>query len=71
MKKALLDAYGMNVEQLKEQFFSARLKDDETPSQFAARLTGYKDHWREKDGSENTVEGVKDLILRAQFVVMS
>ena len=68
MKKALLEAFGLSVEELKRQYFSAELKRDETPSQFAARLTGYFDQWREKDGAENTVEGVRDLVLRAQFV---
>ena len=68
MKKALLEAFGLSVEELKRQYFSAELKKDETPSQFAARLTGYFDQWREKDGAENTVEGVRDLVLRAQFV---
>ena len=68
MKEALLSAYGKSVEQLKEQFFSATLGDDETAVQFAARLKGYLEQWRRKDGAEDTLEGLKDLILRAQYV---
>lgn len=43
MKKALLDTYGMSVEELKRQYFFGQLKDDETPRQFEAHLTGYVD----------------------------
>ena len=68
MKEALLAAYGMSVDELKKQFFTAAIKDDETAVQFAARLKGYFDQWRRKDGVEDTVEGIKDLILRAQYV---
>ena len=68
MKEALLSAYGKSVEDLKKQFFSATLGDDETAIQFAARLKGYFEQWRRKDGAEDTAEGIKDLILRAQYV---
>ena len=36
MKEALLAAYGMSVDDLKRQFFSATLGEDETAIQFAA-----------------------------------
>ena len=68
MKEALLSAYGKSVEELKRQFFAATLGDDETAVQFAARLKGYLEQWRRKDGAEDTAEGIKDLILRAQYV---
>ena len=68
MKEALLSAYGKSAEELKKQFFSASLGDDETAIQFAARLKGYFEQWRRKDGAEDTLEGIKDLILRAQYV---
>ena len=68
MKNALLAAYGMSVDQLKRQFFSAKLNDDETAIQFAARLKGYFEQWLEKDGVTQTVEGIKDLVLRAQYI---
>ena len=68
MKEALLSAYGKSVEELKEQFFSATLGDDETAVQFAARLKGYFEQWRRKDGADNSLEGIKDLILRAQYL---
>lgn len=68
MKEALLSAYGKSVEELKKQFFSATLGDDETAVQFAARLRGYFEQWRRKDGAEDSIEGIKDLILRAQYV---
>ena len=68
MKNALLSAYGMSVDELKKQFFTASISDDETAIQFGARLKGYFEQWRRKDGADDTVEGIKDLIFRAQFV---
>ena len=68
MKEALLAAYGLSTDDLKKQFFSAGIREDETGSQFAARIKGYFQQWRSKDGAADTVEGIRDLILRAQFV---
>ena len=68
MKEALLAAYGLSVDELKKQFYSAKLNGDETASQFAARLKGYFEQWMKKDGAELTVEGIKDLVLRAQYI---
>ena len=68
MKEALLAAYGMSVDDLKRQFFSATLGEDETAIQFAARLKGYFNQWLSKDGAEETVEGIKDLIVRSVFI---
>ncbi|MPC45215.1 hypothetical protein E2C01_038907 [Portunus trituberculatus] len=41
MKEALLAAYGLPAEKLKEQFFSASMNSNETASQFASRLEAY------------------------------
>ncbi|MPC24922.1 hypothetical protein E2C01_018016 [Portunus trituberculatus] len=68
MKEALLAAYGLSAEKLKEQFFSASMSSNETASQFASRLAVYLRDWQEKDGAENTVKGIKDLLLQTQFV---
>ena len=68
MKTALLAAYGLSAEKLKERFFSASMCNNETASQFASRLGAYLRDWQAKDGAEDTVEGIKDLFLRAQFV---
>ena len=68
MKDALLAAYGLSAEKLKDQFFTASIGSNETASQFASRLEAYLRDWQEKDGAENTIEGIKDLFLRAQFV---
>ena len=68
MKDALLAAYGKSVEELKRQFFSASLGDEETPVQYATRLKAYLEQWRKKDGADDTAAGIKDLFLRAQFL---
>ena len=68
MKDALLAAYGKSVDELKRQFFSASLGDEETPVQYATRLKAYLEQWRRKDGAADTAAGIKDLFLRAQFL---
>ena len=68
MKKALLAAYGYSVDDLKAQFFTASLENNETTIQFAARLKGLFTQWQKKDGAAETVEGIVDLFLRAQFL---
>ena len=68
MRKALLAAYGMSVDELKEQFFSAKLGEDETAIQFAARIKGYFNQWLKKDTAQESKEGIKDLVLRSVFI---
>ncbi|MPC80660.1 hypothetical protein E2C01_075246 [Portunus trituberculatus] len=54
-KKALL-AYGMTVEDACEQYQRAMLQDNETVTQFCARLRRYLEQWMEKDETPRTVE---------------
>ncbi|KAK3881580.1 hypothetical protein Pcinc_013962 [Petrolisthes cinctipes] len=67
MKKALLQAYGLTVDDARNQFWRASLQDKETVAQFSARLTSYLDQWLEKAETPKTLEGVKDLLLRTQL----
>ena len=68
MKDAPKEAYGMSVNELKAQFFSASLDKDETAIQFTARLMSYFNQWLSKDGATETVEDIKDKFFRAQFI---
>ncbi|XP_076047435.1 uncharacterized protein LOC143028970 [Oratosquilla oratoria] len=67
MKKALLLAYGKTLEDARDQYQRAMLQDKETVAQFCARLKSYLDHWMEKDETPQTVEGLRDLMLRTQL----
>ena len=67
MKNALLQAYGLTAETARYQFYGAKIRENETAAQFVVRLTNFLGLWMEKDGTENTVEGIKDLLIRSQF----
>ena len=67
MKQALLQAYGLTVEEARKQFQSAKIRENETAAQFVVRLSNYLTLWIEKDRIEDTADGIKDLLLRTQF----
>ncbi|KAK4324414.1 hypothetical protein Pmani_004974 [Petrolisthes manimaculis] len=67
MKKALLQAYGVTVDDARKQFLSASLQDKETVAQFSARLASHLDQWFDKAETPKTLEGIKDLLLRTQL----
>lgn len=67
MKSALMRAYGLTVDDAKLQFNRAMMQDRETATQFLVRLSGYLDQWLEKDGTPDTKEGIRDLVLRFQL----
>ena len=67
MKEALVKAYGLTTDGTRKRFFDARLDEKETAAQFLVRLEGYLDRWIEKDGTPDTLAGLKDLVIRAQL----
>ena len=67
VKGALLQAYSLTAEQVRKQFQSTKVQEQETAAQFVVRITNYLSLWIEKDGAENTVDSIKDLLLRTQF----
>ena len=67
MKDSLIKAYGLTTDKARNRFFTARLGDKETAAQFLVRLSGYLDRWVEKDGTPDTKEGFRDLMIRAQL----
>ena len=68
MKQALLKAYGLSIEDTRKQFHNARIEANETAVQFLDRLLGHLDEWIAKDGTPDTKEGLRDLIIRSQLV---
>ena len=63
LKKALLMAYGRAKEDVRNQFYKATLQDKETVAQFHARLICNLDQWIEKDETQKTVDGLRDLMF--------
>ena len=68
LKAALLKRYDLNEEGYRRRFRESKPKGAETPQQFMSKLGMYLDRWIEMTGTENSFEGVKDLILREQFL---
>ena len=67
LKGALLKAYGLTTEECRMKFRDIRIKPQETPVQFAARLrASFRKYW-ESDGAPQTLEGLLDLIHREAF----
>ena len=68
LKKALLKRFRMTEEGFRSKFRSAKPESGETPSQFSVRLENYFTRWLDLAGTEKTFDGVKDILLREQFI---
>jgi len=68
LKAALLRKYQLTVEGFRRQFYAARRDKDETASQFVCRIEGYLDRWVQLAEIEVSFQGLKDLIVREQFL---
>ena len=68
LKSALLKRFRMTEEGFRCKFRSARSDFGETPSQFSVRLENYFLRWIDLAGIDKTFEGVKDILLREQFI---
>ena len=71
LKTALLRKYQLTAEGFRKQFYSARKEKEETASQFVCRITGYLDRWIQLAEIEQSFEGLKDLIVKEQFLAVS
>jgi len=71
LKSALLRKYDLTVDGFRKRFYDARRERDETAAQFVCRLVGYLDRWVQLAKIEQTYEGLKDLIVREQFMAVS
>jgi len=70
LKAALLRKYQLTVEGFRKQFYSARREREETASQFVCRIEGYLDRWTQLAEIEESFKGLKDLIVREQFLAV-
>ena len=68
LKEALLRRFRMTEEGFRKKFRSARPETGETAPQFAVRLENYFCRWLDLAQAERSFDGVKDLLLREQFI---
>ena len=61
----------MSEEGFHDKFRGSKPEKGENPPQYAARLENYLHRWMELSESPQTFEGLKDLILREQFISSS
>ena len=67
VKTALLKQYNLTQEGFRAKFRDSRPRLDESPSQFATRISGYLDRWMET-AEVKTLKALRDLIIREQFI---
>ena len=68
LKEALLRRFRMTEEGFRKKFRSARPETGETAPQFAVRLENYFCRWLDLAQADRSFDGVKDLLLREQFI---
>ncbi|XP_069108215.1 uncharacterized protein, partial [Argopecten irradians] len=68
LKDALLKRFETTEQGFRKKFKTGRPEAGETFVQFAVRLDSYFLRWLEMANSPKTFEGVKDLIIRDQFI---
>ncbi|KAH3717167.1 hypothetical protein DPMN_059947 [Dreissena polymorpha] len=68
LKDALLKRFNLNEDGFREKFRSSKCESGETASQFVIRLGDYLTNWMCQAGSDETYEGLRDLILREQYL---
>ncbi len=68
LKDALLKRFHLTAIGFRQKFREIRAEQGETAPQFVARLDCTLTRWLEMDKKEKTYGGLKDLILREQFL---
>ena len=68
---SLLKRYQLTEEGFRQKFRTSKQEVGETAGQFVVRLTSYLSRWMELGKVSATYEGLKDLILREQFLTVS
>ena len=70
LKNALLRRYGLTAEGYRKKLRESRPEQDETPGKFVVRLQAYLKRWIEMGETDDSKDGVKELIIREQFMEM-
>src|ERR1700733_1268182 len=68
LKDALLKRFQLTEDGFRLKFRSVKAELGETPSQFLARLESYLLRWMSLAKVETSFEGLRDLILREQYI---
>ncbi|XP_062575090.1 uncharacterized protein LOC134236976 [Saccostrea cucullata] len=68
LKQALLKRFQLTEEGFHSKFRTSKPDQGESPSQFFARIDNYVEKWLNLAKSPRTYEGLKDLVLREQFM---
>ena len=67
----LLKRCQLTEESFRQKFRSSKQETSETAGQFGVRLSNYLSRWMETDKVPENYEGLRDLILREQFLSVS
>ena len=68
LKKAVLHRYQLTSDGFRNKFREAKPDKGETVFQFVARLKRYLDRWTELAEANDTVDAMKDLLVREQLI---
>ena len=68
LKLALLTHFQLTCDDFRKKFNLSRPSSSESATQFLSRLTHFLDRWISLSGVEKTFEGIRDMILKEQFL---
>ena len=68
VKLALMKRYDLMEDGYRRKFRASKPEVDESPEQFIVRLERYLLRWLELSHTERSFEGLKDLIVKEQFI---
>ena len=68
VKIALMKRYDLTEDGYRRKFRASKPEVDESPEQFIVRLERYLLRWLKLSDSEQTFAGLKDLIVKEQFI---
>ena len=68
VKLALMKRYDLTEDGYRRKFRASKLEVDESPEQFIVRLDRYLLRWLELSNTDRSFEGLKDLIVKEQFI---
>ena len=71
LRDALLKLYQLTEEGFSQKFKNSKQEIGETAGQFVIRLSNYLARWMELVKVKTTFEGLRDLIVREQFLSVS
>ena len=68
VKLALMKRYDLTEDGYRRKFRASKPEVDESPEQFIVRLDRYLLRWLELSNTDRSFEGLKDLIVKEQFI---